>query len=109
MNKTTDQAFEVSSWTPEEEARIAEIIAGFNAAEVSRINSYSTLRMEAIRRMLYEQRKNAPLPVVRVEPINPRVQPTELRRDRRFGRPRKYETNAARRRLLQNTLRLPHS
>ena len=103
---------EGSGWTPEEETRIAEIIAGFNVAEVSRINTYSTLRMEAIRRMRREQRKKAPLPVVRVKPIISKVQTTELRRDRRFGRPRIHETNAARqreyrRRQLQDALRMP--
>jgi len=98
MSKTIDQAVEASAWTVEEEARIAEIIAGFNAAEVSRINTYSTLRMEAIRRMRCEQRKNAPLLVVRVKPIISKVHPTELRRDSRFGRPRIHETNAARQR-----------
>lgn len=106
---------EVSGWTPEEEARIAEIIAGFNAAEVSRIRTYSTLRAEAIRRMRCEQRKKAPLPVVRVKPIISKIQPTKLRHDRRFGRPRKYETNAARQReyrrrrtgLLRNVPEMP--
>ena len=103
---------ESSGWTPEEESRIAEIIAGFNAAEVSRIKTYSTFRLEAIRRMRREQMKNAPLPVVRVKPIISKVQPTELRRDRRFGRWRIHDTNAARqreyrRRLLQDALRLP--
>lgn len=105
---------EVSGWTPEEEARIAEIIAGFSAAEVSRIRTYSTLRIEAIRRMQSEQRKKAPLPVVRVKPIIFKGQPAELRRNRRFGRPRIHDTNAARqqayrRRQLQNIFRMPHS
>lgn len=113
MIKDIDQAVEASAWTPDEEARIAEIIEGFNAAEVSRINTYSTLRMEAIRRMRCEQMRNAPLPVVRVQPIISKVQPAELRRDRRFGRPRIYDTNAARqreyrRRLLQDDLRMAH-
>jgi len=98
MIKTIEQTVEASAWTPDEEARIAEIIGGFNAAEVSRINTYSTLRMEAIRRMRCEQRKNAPLPVVSVKPIISKVQPTELRHDRRFGRPRINDTNAARQR-----------
>ncbi len=57
MVKTIEQAVEPSAWTLDEEARIAEIIAGLNAAEVSRINTYSTLRMEAIHRMRCEQRK----------------------------------------------------
>lgn len=112
MIKNIEQPVEASAWTVDEEARIAEIIAGFSAAEVSRINTYSTLRLEAIRRMQCEQRKNAPLPVVRVKPIISKVQPTELRRDRRFGRPRIHDTNATRqreyrRRQLQDALRMP--
>lgn len=86
---------ESSGWTPEEEARIAQLIAGFNAAEVSRITAYSTLRMEAIRRMRCEQMKKAPLPVARITPIISKAQPGELRRNRRFGRPRIHDTNAA--------------
>jgi len=101
---------DISNWTPEEEKRIAEIIAGFNAAEVSRINSYSTLRTEAIRRMCCEQRKNAPMSVLRVRPIMSKSHPSAMRRDRRFERPRKHETSAARRqeyrrRLLQDSPR----
>ena len=112
MIKNIAQAVEASAWTVDEESRSAEIIAGSNAAEVSRINTYSTLRMEAGRRMRCEQMKNAPLPVVRVKPVLSKVQITELRRDRRFGCPRKYETNAVRqreyrRRQLQDALRMP--
>ncbi len=111
MVKTIEQAVEPSAWTLDEEARIAEIIAGFNAAEVSRINTYSTLCMEAIHRIRREQMKNAPLPVVVVKPIISKVQIAELRRGRRFGRPRKYETNAVRqreyrRRQSQDALRM---
>src|SRR5271155_4438750 len=104
---------EGSGWTPEEEARIAQIIAGFDAAEVSRITTYSTLRMEALRRMRCEQMKKAPLPVARITPSISKIQRTELRRNRRFGRPRKYETSAARQqayrhRQLRNTLPMSH-
>jgi hypothetical protein len=114
MNNKIEEPVAVSGWTPEEEARIAEIISGFSAAEISRIKTYSTLRMEAIRRMRCEQRKKAAMPVVKVKPIISKVEHTELRRDRRFGRPRRYETNADRqreyrRRLLQDALRMPRS
>lgn len=101
MIEITERPFEPSAWTPEEEARIAEIIAGFSAAEISRIESYSTLRLEAIRRMRYEQMRNAPLPVVRIEPARFATRPTELMRDRRFGRPRKYDSSAARQRAYR--------
>jgi len=114
MTNQIEETVEVSGWTPEEESCIAEIISGFNAAEISRIRTYSSLRMEAIRRMRREQTKNAPLPVVRAKPIISKVRPTELRRNRRFGRPRKYQTNADRqreyrRRLLLNPLRMPRN
>jgi hypothetical protein len=100
-----DTPVEVASWTAEEEKRIAEIIAGFNAAEVSRITCYSTLRSEAIRRMHCEQRKNAPLPVVRYKTIIAKLQPDEVRRDRRFGRPRIPITSAAREQARRTTRR----
>lgn len=94
MTETIEQGIGALGWTPEEESRIAEIIASFNAAEVSRILTYSTLRMEAIRRMRYEQMRNAPLPVVKVKmPSN--VQRAQLARDRWLARLRADDRNPA--------------
>ena len=92
---------EISGWTPEEEARIEEIIAGFDATEVRRIMRYSSLRMEAIRRMRREQMKNGPTPTDKIKRIASVIRPTKLGRDRRFGRPRKYDSNAARQRAYR--------
>ena len=91
---------EISGWTPEEETRIEEIIAGFDAAEVRRIMRYSSLRMEAIRRMRREQMKNASSAAARAKHIAS-IRPTELGRNRRAGRPRKYDSNAARQRAYR--------
>lgn len=95
---------EVLGWTPEEETRIEEIIATFDAAEVNRILRYSTLRMEAIRRMRREQMKNAPLHVDKVKPNASVIPAAELERRRPFGRPRKYDSNAARQRAYRQRL-----
>ena len=95
---------ELLGWTPEEETRIQEIIAGFDAAEVRRILGYSNLRAEAIRRMRREQMKNAPLHVDKVKPNASVLRAAELGRRRPSGRPRKYNSNAARQRAYRERL-----